>query len=53
MYAGSGGFEVPSMLSWRVLTILAVIASKLGIFLYPTLVRGLSGKGATVPIFSG
>ncbi len=33
---GSGGFAVPSILSALVFTNLAVIASKLGIFLYPT-----------------
>jgi hypothetical protein len=49
--SGSGGFGVPSMLSVRVFARRAVMASRLGIFLYPTLTFFFSG-GVMVSWFS-
>jgi len=50
MVSGSGGLELPSILSWREMASLAAMVSRFGIFLYPTLAFFMvaAGEGSCV-----
>ena len=54
MVSGSGGLALPSILNWREMASLAAIVSRLGMFLYPTLVffTGTAGAGSCVSLSS-